>query len=388
MKTENNILDILPLYEYAMAIGRSLDYKESCDLFLKLILRRKNLNAAWILEKNENQLVSKYSIPLGKKVAITLDKDINDFIGDVKDNKLTEVDKSILKFVPIDINGGYLAIFNLKEQGYLFLYSKVEKLKPKDVLQLQPVINKFSISLKACKAFKKQQVLLNNLELRNQELSDYAHMVSHDLKSPLRSIDTLTYWLKDDYSDKFDDNGNNHIKLIRNNVEKMDTLINGILEYSTIGKNRTEVYDVDTNKLIDDILDIMQIPEKITVTKSTLPIIKGDKYRLQQLFQNLISNAISYNDKDQGEVEIGVSDQKDYWEFYVKDNGKGIEDVYFSKIFKTFQKLENNPESTGIGLSIVKKIVDVFGGKIWLESTVGTGTTFYFTLKKEPHGTT
>mgnify|MGYP000961797760 CR=1 FL=1 len=82
------------------------------------------------------------------------------------------------------------------------------------------------------------------------------------------------------------------------------------------------------------------------------------------------------------------ADQNDFWQFYIKDNGKGIDNNYFEKIFKTFQKLENNPESTGIGLSIVKKIVDVFGGKIWLESTLGTGTTFYFTLKKEHHGTT
>ncbi|WP_299120328.1 ATP-binding protein [uncultured Winogradskyella sp.] len=387
MKIENNILDILPLYEYAMAIGQSLDYKESCDLFLKLILRRKNLNAAWILEKKGEQLVSTYSIPLGQKVTIPLDKQINDFIESIRDNKITEVDRTILKLVPIDIDTGHLVIFNLKEQGYLFLYSKVEKLKAKDVLQLQPVINKFSISLKACKAFKRQQVLLNNLELRNQELSDYAHMVSHDLKSPLRSIDTLTTWLKDDYGDKFDENGNSNIKLIRNNVEKMDTLINGILEYSTIGKNRTEVYDVDTNKLIDDILDIIQIPENITVIKNDLPIIKGDKYRLQQLFQNLIGNAISYNDKDHGSVEIGFSDKNKFWEFYIIDNGKGIDNKYFDKIFKTFEKLENNLESTGIGLSIVKKIVDLYGGKIWLTSKLNEGTTFYFTLKKDYDGT-
>ncbi|PKG53332.1 sensor histidine kinase [Olleya sp. 1-3] len=234
---------------------------------------------------------------------------------------------------------------------------------------------------------KQKQSMLNELAHQNQELSDYAHMVSHDLKSPLRSIDTLTTWLAQDYSEIFDDNGKQSLHLIRTNVEKMDTLISGILEYSTIGKNQIEVYDVDADNLVQEILKSTQIPEHISITKTKLPIIKGDKYRLQQLFQNLIGNAIKYNDKDQGVIKIGVEDQEDSWQFHIADNGKGIEETYFNKIFKTFEKLENNPDSSGIGLSIVKKIVELYGGKIWLESQVSIGTTFYFTLKKAPNGT-
>ena len=236
---------------------------------------------------------------------------------------------------------------------------------------------------------KQREKLLNELTYQNQELSDYAHMISHDLKSPLRSIDSLTSWLKEDYEDKLDVSGKESLKLIRNNVEKMDLLINGILEYSTIAKNKVEFYNVNVDTLLEEILNIIKIPDHISIIKKEkLPVIKGDKYRLQQLFQNLVTNAINYNDKAKGVIEIGFEDQNDFWQFYIKDNGKGIDNNYFEKIFKTFQKLENNPESTGIGLSIVKKIVDVFGGKIWLESTLGTGTTFYFTLKKEHHGTT
>ena len=235
---------------------------------------------------------------------------------------------------------------------------------------------------------KQKQALLNELAYQNQELSDYAHMVSHDLKSPLRSIDALTSWLSEDYAEVFDSNGKNTLDLIRDNVEKMDTLISGILEYSTIGKNQIETYDVDANLLIDNILKIIHVPTNINITKTNLPVLKGDKYRLQQLFQNLISNAIKYNDKDQGTIKIGAEDKTDYWQFYIKDNGKGIDKSYFDKIFKTFIKLENNPDSTGIGLSIVKKIVELYGGTIWLESQVNVGTTFYFTLKKSPNGTT
>lgn len=235
---------------------------------------------------------------------------------------------------------------------------------------------------------KQRENLLNELAHQNQELSDYAHMVSHDLKSPLRSIDTLTTWLKEDYENRLDEEGHRNLVLIRNSVEKMDMLINGILEYSTIGRTKSEVYDVDTNTLIDHILTLIQVPNHIEIIKHELPVIQGDNYRLQQLFQNLISNAITYNDKKKGVIEIGVKDKDDVWEFFVKDNGKGIEEVYFEKIFKTFQKLENDQKSTGIGLSIVKKIVDLYGGRIWLTSQPKIGTTFYFTLKKKPNGAT
>ncbi|TXG35319.1 sensor histidine kinase [Seonamhaeicola maritimus] len=230
---------------------------------------------------------------------------------------------------------------------------------------------------------KQREKLMDELAHQNQELGDYAHMVSHDLKSPLRSIETLTTWLKNDYHDKLDDNGKKSINLIRNNVEKLDTLINGILEYSTIGKNQVELYDVNLDQLVDYIQDTIQVPDHISIVKKVpLPILKGDKFRLQQLFQNIIDNAIKYNDKPSGIIEIGVLSKNAFWEFFVKDNGKGIEKSYFNKIFKTFQKLENNPESTGIGLSIVKKIVNLYGGKIWLTSKINEGTTFYFTLKK------
>ena len=384
MKIQNHITSILQLYEFSMAIGQSLDYEKNCNLLLTLILKRKNLNAAWILVKENDKLKSTFALPNGK--AVEVDSTGYDILDTIEDFKLIDNNSIISKIAPIDVSHGTIAAFSLNEEGYLFLYSKSESIDLESLRQLNPVMNKFTMSIKACKAFKQQEILLSELAHQNQELSDYAHMVSHDLKSPLRSIDTLTAWLKEDYKDAFDANGKKTLSQIRNNVEKMDILIKGILDYSTIGKNRIEVYDVNTNKLINDILDIIQIPKHITITKYDLPIIKGDKYRLQQLFQNLIGNAISYNDKTNGIVEIGAESKGDMWEFYVRDNGKGISDIYFEKIFKTFQKLENNEESTGIGLSIVKKIVNLYGGEIWLTSKLNEGTTFYFTLKKETDG--
>lgn len=388
MKIENHIFDILQLYEYSMSIGKSLNYKNNCDLFLQMILKRKKLNAVWIIEQEKDKIKTTYSIPLANKYKTQTYSELNTILNEIEDYKQFNFTTIFKPISPINNQSGYLTIFNLKEQGFLFLYSKKEHLKQLFLLQINAVVNKFSISLKACKAFKQQQKLLINLEEQNQDLSDYAHMVSHDLKSPLRSIDSLTAWLKEDYKEAFDANGLKTLNLIRNNVEKMDKLINGILEYSTIGKNKVEFYDVDLNNLIDTILDSIQIPSHINITKTNLPIIKGDKHRLQQLFQNLIGNAIKYNDKAKGIISIDVKDKENYWAFFIKDNGKGIEETYFNKIFKTFETLEKNPDSTGIGLSIVKKIVDLYGGKIWLESQIKIGSTFYFTLNKNPNGTT
>ena len=224
--------------------------------------------------------------------------------------------------------------------------------------------------------------LLVNLEHQNEELSDFTHMVSHDLKSPLRSIDTLTAWLQEDNLEKLDEQSNVNIKLIRSNVQKMDALISGILEYSSVGRIHTEYYDVDLNYVIKEILSFIVVPEHIKVNYDKLPVIQGDTFRMQQLFQNIIYNAIKYNDKEQGYVNIKALDIGDYWKFSIEDNGKGIEEAYHKKIFKTFQKLQSDGDSTGIGLSIVQKIITFYEGEIWVESKLTEGTTFFFTIKK------
>lgn len=230
---------------------------------------------------------------------------------------------------------------------------------------------------------KQRDILLNNLEKQNQELGDYAHMVSHDLKSPLRAIESLTTWLKEDYEHIIDLKGKETINHIKNNVEKMDALVNGILEYSTIGKTESDVFNINLNTILNEILETVYCPENIEIKVSNLPTIKGNKHRLKQLFQNIIDNSIKYNDKKQGVIEIGFEDfSTTHWQFHIKDNGKGIDKKYFEKIFMTFKKLENNVDSSGIGLSIVKKIVDLYEGEIWLNSEIDKGTTFYFTLKK------
>lgn len=231
---------------------------------------------------------------------------------------------------------------------------------------------------------KEKDKLVTSLVKQNQELNEYAHMISHDLKSPLQSIDALTTWIREDYYEDLDTGGKDILNLIRDNVEKMDTLIQGIFEYSTIGKVEKIRYEINLNSLLKNLILKIDNPQEIKITiPENLPTIYGDTHRLELLFDNLIQNAVKFNDKEKnGLIEINYYDQKDFWKFTVKDNGKGIENEYFDKIFIAFQKLENDHKSTGIGLSIVKKIIEAYNGDIYIESTPNVETIFTFTIKK------
>ncbi|MDP5157675.1 MAG: PAS domain S-box protein [Flaviramulus sp.] len=228
-----------------------------------------------------------------------------------------------------------------------------------------------------------KESLLKKLEKSNNELHEYAHVVSHDLKSPLRSINALLSWLKEDNKEKLDAASLQNFDHIEATVEKMEQLITDVLEYSSIGSEETEKVDINLNVLVTDLLNILFIPKHVNVSiENKLPIINGHKTKLQQLFQNLISNAIKFIDKDKGVIKINVEDLNTHYKFSVKDNGMGIEEKFHDKIFKIFHALNKSKDSTGIGLSIVKKIVELHDGEIWLESEPKIGTTFYFTLKK------
>ncbi|NER11594.1 PAS domain-containing sensor histidine kinase [Muriicola jejuensis] len=228
-----------------------------------------------------------------------------------------------------------------------------------------------------------KEELLVELEASNRGLQEYAHIVSHDLKSPLRSISALATWLQEDYKDKLDDAGVYNLQMMQEKVEGMDKLIDGILKYSSINSETLERKPVDLNTVVNDIREIIYIPEHVNVIiMDTLPTLEADATKMHQLFQNLIGNAVTNIDKKEGIVSIGVEEKDRFWQFYVRDNGVGIPEEYHEKIFKIFQSIGNEERSTGIGLSIVKKIVDLYQGEVWLESEVGKGTTFYFTIKK------
>ncbi|MEP5340850.1 MAG: PAS domain S-box protein [Algibacter sp.] len=228
-----------------------------------------------------------------------------------------------------------------------------------------------------------KEKLLSKLEKSNDELQEYAHIVSHDLKSPLRSIDALVTWIKEDTAGKLDDVSLQNFALIETTLEKMEQLISDVLNYSSVGTKDGEKVDVNLDHLIKDLVQIMYQPEHINIEfLNTLPILKGDKTKLQQLFQNLIGNAIKFINKEEGFIKIDVEELKSHYQFSIEDNGMGIDKKFHDKIFKIFHALNKSKDSTGIGLSIVKKIVDLHDGDIWLESEPEKGTTFFFTLKK------
>ena len=230
-----------------------------------------------------------------------------------------------------------------------------------------------------------QEELMQKLEGMNQELTDFAYIVSHDLKAPLRGIKSLADWIVCDHSDSLNDEGKQQLALLQNRVDRMQDLINGILEYSRLGQVSEHITDVDLNVILPDIIDMLAIPDSFTiVVQESLPTLRCEKTRLSQIFQNLLSNAVKYMDKPDGHIEIACSDQRDLWTFSIKDNGPGIERQFLDKIFQLFQTLQSKDESdsTGIGLSVVKKSVTMYGGEVWVESELGKGSTFFISFPK------
>ena len=231
---------------------------------------------------------------------------------------------------------------------------------------------------------EQKEQLIKDLESSNEGLQEYAHIVSHDLKSPLRSISALASWLEEDFGDKLGPAGLSQLNLMQDKIASMDQLITGILRYSSIGSEKARFEICPTLELIQQLKATIYWPEQIALRfNGTMPSIKADKTQLQQLFQNLLSNAISHMDKPKGQIEIGYNVLGDLHEFSVKDNGIGIPKAYKEKIFEIFETLESGKGSSGIGLSIVKKIVQLHGGTIWVKSEYGAGATFYFTIKKD-----
>lgn len=231
-------------------------------------------------------------------------------------------------------------------------------------------------------AERKQRQLTDELQAVNQQLQQFAYIVSHDLKAPLRGMMSITSWLASDYEAHLDDEGRQMLSLLNNRARRMDAMINGILEYSRLAKP-VPLKALDLNALVSETIEELGATTAHSISIETpLPIIIGDSTRMREVFQNLIDNAIKYMDKPAGIVVVGCQRKDNAWQFSVRDNGPGIEKQHFERIFQMFQTLHPRDviESTGIGLTIVKRIVELYGGKIWLESTLGSGSTFYFTL--------
>ncbi len=219
-------------------------------------------------------------------------------------------------------------------------------------------------------------------EKRAQELEQFAYVTSHDLKAPLRAISNLAEWIEDDLKEKMDDSTREQLHLLRDRVLRMDCLIQGLLEYSRIGQTEGAVSLVDTAELLAEIVDSLSPSSGFRVhVAEDMPVFEADRLHLGQVFANLISNSLKHNNGRNGNVWVDGRKTGKYFEFSVRDDGPGIAPEYHDKIFKMFQTLEtkDSATNTGIGLALVKKIIQEQGGSIVLESELGNGTMFRFT---------
>lgn len=220
---------------------------------------------------------------------------------------------------------------------------------------------------------------------RNQELDQFAHIVSHDLKAPLRAISNLSVWIEDDLEDQLDGLSpdiKQNLDLLRSRVSRMEALINGLLEYARISHQETPCETFALQELLQEVLDLLNIPPSFTVEiPADLPTLTTNRLLLSQVLMNLVGNAVKHHGSDQGRVQISIQPQAEGYEFMITDNGRGIAPENHNRVFDIFQTLQSRDqkESTGVGLAIVKKIIERVGGHIQLESEVGQGTSFRFT---------
>jgi signal transduction histidine kinase len=226
-----------------------------------------------------------------------------------------------------------------------------------------------------------------------EEMESFTYVVSHDLKAPLRGVNSLSEWLEEDLAGKLDPKSLEHLRLLRERVGMMNALIDGLLEYSRVGRVTQPELKVQVEDVVSRVLEVLPPRQGIQVKVAhPLPAVYADPMRLAQVFQNLIGNAIQHHPEPEGTVEISCREREDAWEFSIRDDGTGIDPRYHERIFGIFQVLERRPgtESTGIGLALVKKIIEDRGGEIWVESAgiPGEGTTFRFTWHKKKGGAT
>lgn len=253
-----------------------------------------------------------------------------------------------------------------------------------EVVKLVGVIQDITLRKKA-----EEELEHKNTELhqKNKEMEQFAYVASHDLQEPLRTTASFVELFHRQYSGKIDAKADKYLTYIKQSTERMKVLIHDLLDYSRIGRKQ-EISEVNCNTILEEICaDLGTVIEesKATIKTGTLPVVSGYRTEMKQIFQNLVVNAIKFRKKEVAPlVEITASEDDTYWQFHVKDNGIGIEKQHSERVFVIFQRLHTRTEyeGSGIGLAHCKKIAELHGGKIWIDSTPGEGSTFNFTTYK------
>lgn len=223
---------------------------------------------------------------------------------------------------------------------------------------------------------------IDRLESANKELESFSYSVAHDLRAPLRAIDGFSKILLEDYKETLDDEGQRLLGIISGNVQKMGKLIDGLLTFSRLSRKSVEFKLINTKSIVDEVINTLQVNGKSLSVKD-LPMVKGERDLIQQVFTSLISNAVKFTSREkEPKIEIGCTKKDGTFEFFVRDNGVGFDMNYYDKLFGVFQTLhsEDDLKGTGVGLAITQKIIEKHKGKIWAESNVGEGASFHFTM--------
>ncbi|MDB5280212.1 MAG: hypothetical protein JWR61_5167 [Ferruginibacter sp.] len=284
-----------------------------------------------------------------------------------------------------------LALAGIISAGVAFYNFRINVIKNQKI-KLQQQVNEQTHQLiqstnEEQKARKEAEQAIKEMEQKNKELEQFVYIASHDLQEPLRTTTSFVEILQRQYQGKLDEKADKYFNFIMDASDRMKTLIKDLLDYSRIGAQK-EFVPVDCNVIVQGVLaDLGNAinQAKAVITAEEFPVISGYTTEIKQLFQNLIINAIKFRKKDIApQIKISVHDTSDQWQFSVEDNGIGIEEQHREKIFLIFQRLHTKVqyEGSGIGLAHSKKIVEIHGGRIWIESEPGNGTTFYFTIQK------
>lgn len=247
-----------------------------------------------------------------------------------------------------------------------------------------------AVAMDNARLFGESQRLIAALEASNRDLDQFAYVTSHDLKAPLRGIANLAQWLEEDLGPALNDDTRRKMSLLRGRVVRMEALIQGILDYSRAGRSRQSQELVDVRKLIAEIVDLIAPdPRASVVCEGELPVLRTERVALQQVLQNLVANALKHSGRPDVTITVTSTENPDDWELTVRDDGVGIAPEFHERIWGIFQTLEarDKLESTGIGLAIVKRIVQNRGGRVGLQSTPGHGTMFSFTWPKHERRT-
>lgn len=285
-----------------------------------------------------------------------------------------------------DISIIFVTALSREEQYVLkgFAEGAVDYLqKPLDINVVRAKVNVFEQLYFNQHNLKQALVELDRI---NKQLEKFAYVVSHDLKSPLSSVIMMLDLIKHDPYIKANPDVLENLEMVYEASGRLSSMIMALLEYSTTSLSQQALEETDCQTMVEQLSALLFPPAHIRIhIPQRLPSFQTRKIKLEQVFQNLLSNAIKYNDKPSGRIEVGYTEAEHYYEFYVKDNGPGISETDRYRIFKLFETTSNTPRgdsSTGIGLNLLKMIVEEQGGKIWVDSTEGEGSVFYFQWMK------